>query len=58
MKTVSFDEDKLSNFKRAYNNAKKEGKDIFIFDGNEFVLGYAKYMIEYLEGKFQKGDSR
>lgn len=30
----------------------KTKDDTFVFDGNEFVLGYAKYLIEFLETKF------
>ena len=36
----------LIRFKRAYADCK--GKN-FVFDGREFVPGYAKYLIEYLE---------
>jgi len=41
-------------FKAAYLEAcKTKTKDeCFIWDGNEFVLGYAKYLVEYLEMQF------
>jgi hypothetical protein len=27
--------------------------DQFMFEGNEFLVNYAKYLLEYLEGKFK-----
>jgi len=39
----------LEQFKAAYQFAVKYEADIFTFDGNEFVVSYAKYLIEYLE---------
>ncbi len=35
-------------------NWKPEHNIIFEFDGHKFVLGYAKYLIEYLEGALPK----
>ena len=40
----------LQRFKVAHANALCEDKTEFTFDGNEFVVGYAKYLIQYLEG--------
>lgn len=48
--TVVFTPDKLKAFKKAYTKAK--GKDHFTFEGMPYVRGYAKYVIEYLEGQF------
>lgn len=42
-----WDRAKLKRFRRAYKNAKTE---VFEFEGAEFVVGYAKYLIEYLDG--------
>jgi len=39
----------LKRFKVAYQEAAAAKADTFMFDGNEFVVGYAKYLIEYLE---------
>ena len=51
--TVNWDRDKLSRFERAYRdymNQKGASRDgTFQFDGHEFVAGYAKYLIEFLE---------
>ena len=30
----------------------KTKDDTFMFDGNEFLVGYAKYLIEYLEMQY------
>jgi len=45
----------LERFKAAYAQAclNKDRTDTFYFDGHEFVIGYAKYLIEYLEGEFK-----
>jgi late competence protein required for DNA uptake (superfamily II DNA/RNA helicase) len=39
----------LARFKKAYDKAVTEKVDTFMFDGNEFVVGYAKYLIQYLD---------
>ena len=46
--TITFDIAKLKQFKKAYNLATEE---VFIFEGQEFLKSYAKYLIEYLETK-------
>ena len=40
----------LARFKKAHAKAVADKADTFIFDGNEFVVSYAKYLIEYLNG--------
>lgn len=40
----------LQRFKKAYQACQG---DRFMFDGHEFVKGYAKYLIEYLEMQFK-----
>ena len=49
MATVTFTPEKLRAFRKAYN---KCTTDVFEFEGHPYVKGYAKYVIEYLEGKF------
>jgi hypothetical protein len=39
----------LPVLKRLYNKALKEKKDSFIWKGQLFLIGYAKYLLEYLE---------
>ena len=40
----------LRRFKLAYANALFENQTEFTFEDNVFVVGYAKYLILYLEG--------
>lgn len=39
----------LPDLKRAYNKAVEEEAEQFTFKGATLVVGYAKYLIEYLE---------
>ena len=41
----------LRQLKLAYKRAVKEDKESFIFQGQEMLVSYAKYMIEYMESK-------
>lgn len=42
----------LARFKKAYEAVCTGDRNaVFTFEGHEFVCGYAKYLIEYLEGK-------
>lgn len=34
-------------FEKAYENALADKKEIFIFDGKDYLTGYAKYMVEH-----------
>lgn len=52
-KTITWTLPMLRRFKVAYEQAVRDKKDTFVFDGNEFVQGYAKYLIEFLEGHFR-----
>lgn len=51
---VSFTLHDARRFKFTYEYVSKfwTKDDTFTFDGNEYVLGYAKYLIEYLEMQF------
>ena len=40
----------LPDFKQAYEACLGAGGQTFTYGGHEFVVGYAKYLIEYLEG--------
>lgn len=51
-KMVAYTPGKLKRLKAALKKAKESGKGrrgTFEFDGNEYVVGYAEYLIEYLE---------
>jgi hypothetical protein len=40
--------------KNLYNKAMEQGEDQFRFKGREILVNYAKYLIQYLEPKFEK----
>jgi hypothetical protein len=52
MTIIEWDKAKLRELKRCHAKAVKDGKDSFTIGGNEFLVSYAKYLIEYLEGRF------
>ena len=55
MRTVSWTRPMLERFKKAYEKSTKtEGADVFMFEGNEFVEGFAKYLIEHLDRRLPK----
>lgn len=47
---VNWTPEKLEKFKKVYEGAEER---IFIFERHVFDTGYAKYLIQYLEGKFK-----
>ena len=52
---VQFDRAKLEALKKTYaENAHLHRDDVFMFEGMQFVKGYAKYLIEYLEERLKK----
>jgi hypothetical protein len=51
---MTFTIDTYNRLKSEYNNARQNNLKIFIFDGHELLTDYAKYMIEYLQTKFEK----
>lgn len=53
MKKIEFTKDKFEQFKVAYNKAVEEGVKSFFFDGHEFLVSYAKYLIEYLSSSYE-----
>jgi len=46
---MQFTPKKLAELKKAYNNCTEK---TFVFDGQEILKAYAKYMIEFLERQF------
>lgn len=56
MKMINFDRNKLKDLKRHYKKALEAKKETFIFNGDEYLTSYAKYVIEYLESQFKKSD--
>lgn len=52
-KTVSWTKSKVKNFRTIIAHAQEKKLETFTFDGNEYDLKYAKYLLEYLEGRFK-----
>jgi hypothetical protein len=48
METITFDRRKVEQFRKAYNRARTAGETQFVFDGHDFLVSYARYMLEYL----------
>lgn len=46
---VSFDIPTRDRFRKAYEASKEMGLETFWFDGNEYVVAYVKYLLEYLD---------
>lgn len=49
---MDFDINRLQRLKVAYSEAQDRHLPNFNFEGQDFVTGFAKYVIEYLEAKF------
>lgn len=54
---ILFNPDKLEEFRSLYNKAKQEHSRVFFFEDELFLVGYAKYAIEYLDGQFKTPDN-
>jgi hypothetical protein len=52
--TINWDRPMLERFKLAYAQHENKHGDTFMFEGHEFVIGYAKYLIEFLETQLPK----
>lgn len=53
-KMIDFDRPKLDRLKKDYDKAKASGAEQFTFDGEVYLVSYAKYVIEYLESQFKR----
>lgn len=51
---VEFNAESFKKFRARYNTAIEKSENSFVFEGNEYLTSYAKYVIEYLEPKFKK----
>ena len=54
MKQLSWTKEAFLKFKKAYELALNQKNESFFFEGNEFLVSYAKYLIEYLEPQFKE----
>lgn len=52
MTTIRWTPEMLARFKREYAKHPDLPDATFTFDGNEYLVRYAKYLIEYLEMQF------
>lgn len=51
--SIYFTYDKYIAFEKAYNKAVEERVNSFFFDGHEFLVSYAKYILEYLSNSYE-----
>jgi hypothetical protein len=52
-KTVKFDRAKRERLRKAYNDA-KDRVEVFAFEGDDYFVGYAKYLLEHLDNVLGK----
>jgi hypothetical protein len=48
---VEFDRPKLERLKKAIKAAEIAGADTFTFEGHDYLVSYARYLVEYLESR-------
>jgi hypothetical protein len=51
-KMIMWTPERLEKLRAAYNRAAKKERLEFTFGGGQYVVSYAKYLIEYLDGVF------
>lgn len=51
-KQVSFTPEKRDELQKAYDKAQKDEAESFTLDGNEYLVTYARYLLEYLDQVF------
>ncbi len=54
MQTIEFTPKKVEALRVAYKSASKAEDEFFYFEGNQWVVGYAKYALEYLDMQMKK----
>lgn len=52
---VDFTPEMRDRLRRAYDKALRDKTETFKLDGNEHLVAYVKYLLEYLDGMFGKG---
>lgn len=50
---MNWDKPTLERFINARDNATKLGHEVFVFQGEEYLVSFAKYLINYLETKLK-----
>ncbi len=51
--TISFTPEMLRRLKAEHQRAKDAGETSFVFDGNDFLVSYAGYVIQFLDNQFK-----
>jgi hypothetical protein len=54
--TIEWTRPMLERFKKEYQRARKDKQDVFRFEGNEYFIEYARYLIQFLETKLIEMD--
>ena len=54
MASINFDKNKYESLKMEYQKSVDNQVDIFVFEGQEILTAYAKYLLEYLSPIFEK----
>jgi hypothetical protein len=49
--TINWDRAMLARFIVAYLDAVSKDQEVFTFDGHDFLVSYAKYLLEYLQSQ-------
>lgn len=49
IETVSFDRAKKRRLRAAFNKAEADGREEFTFEGNPYLVAYARYLLEWLD---------
>lgn len=50
---INFDQEKFNRFCGEYEKHKDYSDAVFKFEGHDYLVGYAKYLIEYLGQVFE-----
>lgn len=58
MNKIEWTRDMLERFKMAYGLARETRGEVFEFEGNEFLVSYAGYLIQFLDAKFEQARVR
>ena len=52
---ITFTKEKMQSLEASYQQALREGKKQFTFEGHELLTDYAKYVLMYLKTTFKQG---
>lgn len=53
---ITFTQESFKAFKAEYEKHKDNQESVFQFEGKSFVVGFAKYLIEYVEMQIASED--